>query len=349
MSKLLKLKEWLTVADAARHLSIAFGEDVTEADVLRLALDGRLRLSVYFVNHANAVCGKIVLLDEVAWKLIPRLSGEGVSPLLMGENGLKQGSAWQAPAKLIALLKDVPVEEWPNLMCLPSGLNIDGDRFLELSDSITTLRGVWDLPMIGNEQLDVEHQYQSLTGGPSVTLQGLDGAFVEDRDGRICQLQESFDDNEYCPGSNAALERLKQHIAEHGIEGEEEKSLLNRHKEQREEFLEERRMKPAIGKYYPAGGLPEDAVIVVRTEALRELEQSLLDAQEGKVEAKKIPSDNKLLGTIAALLAAWPKGKQPTGKDLEKAASSVGVAISDDTIRKALDAAREIAPTLPPA
>lgn len=31
------LKEWLTVADAARHLSIVFGEDVTEADVLRLA------------------------------------------------------------------------------------------------------------------------------------------------------------------------------------------------------------------------------------------------------------------------------------------------------------------------
>ena len=44
MQKLLNLKEWLTIADAARHLSILFGEDVSEPDVLRLALDGHLTL-----------------------------------------------------------------------------------------------------------------------------------------------------------------------------------------------------------------------------------------------------------------------------------------------------------------
>ena len=59
-SKLFKLKEWLTVPDAARHLSIVFGEEVSEADVLRLALDGHLKLSVYFVNYAKASCGKVV-------------------------------------------------------------------------------------------------------------------------------------------------------------------------------------------------------------------------------------------------------------------------------------------------
>lgn len=42
MSKLFKLKEWLTMGDAARHLSLAFGENVTEADVFRLALDGHM-------------------------------------------------------------------------------------------------------------------------------------------------------------------------------------------------------------------------------------------------------------------------------------------------------------------
>ena len=40
MSKLLKLKEWLTVADAARHLSILLEAEVNEADVYRLALEG---------------------------------------------------------------------------------------------------------------------------------------------------------------------------------------------------------------------------------------------------------------------------------------------------------------------
>jgi len=55
MSKLFKLKEWLTLADAARHLSIVFGEDVSEADLLQLALDRRLDLSVYFPSYEPAV------------------------------------------------------------------------------------------------------------------------------------------------------------------------------------------------------------------------------------------------------------------------------------------------------
>ena len=58
--KLLKLKDWVTVPDAARHLSILFGEGVTEADVLRFGLDGRLTLSAYFVNPKFGRCGKII-------------------------------------------------------------------------------------------------------------------------------------------------------------------------------------------------------------------------------------------------------------------------------------------------
>jgi hypothetical protein len=278
MGKLFNLKKWLTVADAARHLAIVFGEDVTEADVLRLALDGRLRLSVYFVNHAIALCGKAISLEETDWKLLPSLNGYGMRLQTEGEHSLKQDSIWQAPTKLLALLKDIPTAEWPNWIALPSGLNIDGERFLELSDTVTTLRGVWDLPMIGNERLDIEHKYQNLTDGPAVTLQGMDGAFVEGRDGQICQLQEDYDGNKYQAGSSAALETLKQHIAEHCIEGAEAESLLNRHKEQRKKFLEERRARPAKENYFPAGGLPEDAVIVVRTEALREFERHGNDA-----------------------------------------------------------------------
>ncbi|MFW5397274.1 MAG: hypothetical protein XXXNARYT_003002 [Candidatus Accumulibacter regalis] len=54
MVKLFDIREWLTVVDAARHLSIVFGEAITEADVLRLALDGTLRLSVFFADHVDA-------------------------------------------------------------------------------------------------------------------------------------------------------------------------------------------------------------------------------------------------------------------------------------------------------
>ena len=40
--------------EAARYLSTMFGEEVSEADVLRLALDGHLRLSVLFANGIPA-------------------------------------------------------------------------------------------------------------------------------------------------------------------------------------------------------------------------------------------------------------------------------------------------------
>ncbi|HRH14256.1 MAG TPA: hypothetical protein PK225_07870 [Azonexus sp.] len=243
MGKLFNLKEWLTVADAARHLSIVFGEDVTEADVLRLALDGRLRLSVYFVNHAIGRQAK-----WIPWEEYPELVE--LTEALAKMHGREYVRTTEENQKLV----------------------------LRCGDEVTTLRGVWDLPMIGNEQLDIEHEYQNLTGGPAVTLQGLDGPFVEGRDDQIYQLQENYDENEYQTGSSAALERLNRHIAENNIEGTEAESLLNRHKEQRKEFLEKQRTRPAKENYYPAGGLPKDAVIVVRTEALREFERHGNDA-----------------------------------------------------------------------
>ena len=69
-----------------------------------------------------------------------------------------------------------------------------GSVFLNLEKEVKTIYGVWDLPLLGGERLDVEHLYQQLTDGPKVTLTFLDGAFVEIENDIMCQLQESFDD-----------------------------------------------------------------------------------------------------------------------------------------------------------
>lgn len=338
MGNIFNLKEWLTVADAARHLSIVFGEDVTEADVLRLALDRRLRLSVYFVNHAQARCGNVVHLEQVDWELVPSIKGAGMRVEMAAGYSVEQDNALRASAKLITLLKDIPVAEWPNWVPLPSCLNIDGERFLDLSESITTLRGVWDLPMIGNERLDIEHEYQNLIGGPAVTLQGLNGPFVEGRDGKICQLQESYDENEFHPGSSARLEWLKRQIAENNIEGAEAESLLNQHREEREKFLERRKTRPANENYYPAGGLPDDAVIVVRTEALREFEQSVNGAPSGSEKPIASSERYSLLTIIAALCDYSAIKHQERGAAIQiaKMTDEIGAPVSDDTVRRAL-------------
>jgi hypothetical protein len=54
MNRLFKLKEWLTLDEAAAHISNVLGEPATVPDLFRFALDGHLTLSVDFVNHTKA-------------------------------------------------------------------------------------------------------------------------------------------------------------------------------------------------------------------------------------------------------------------------------------------------------
>lgn len=271
MSKLFKLKMWLTVPDAARHLSIAFGEEVSESDVLRFCLDGHLRLSVQLVNGGYARRRNPVELADIQFDRVQNLDGSGY----------------------IDLPKNGP-------------LRSDELGLFQVSTEVTELEAaVWDLPLVAGERLDVEHKYQMLTGGPEVSSVYLDGALVQSTRGTLFELQEHFSGNKHFDKKD--LKKPFQHP----------------------------------GNFYPAGGLPSDSVLVVRTEALRDFEKSISN------EPTLAVRDESLLAVIAALLAQWPSGKPPSGKDLEKAAQAVGLKISDDTIRKALKAAREIAPTLP--
>lgn len=276
--KLFKLKEWLTVPEAAKHLSTVLGEEVSVADILRIALDGHLKLSVYFVNYAKARCGKVVSYEEVEWYPSDYIS---IDKSLIPDK-----------------FKDKEIKE----IRLMKSLNIDDHRYLNLEDGVTTIRGVWDLSMVGNERLDVEHEYQNLTDGPEVTLQGLDGAFVENEDGVMCQIQESFDQNEYISGSAAQLEKIKEHIASNNIEKEKAKELLSLHKKNREEYLNKREKKNPSDDYYPAGGLPRDSVLVVRVQALIDLQERLSREESEKKKPLDLRGERTYLNIIGALL-----------------------------------------------
>lgn len=267
MSKLFKLKEWLTVPEAAKHLSIVFGEEVTEADVLRLALDGHLKLSVNFVNYAIALCGKMVPIDEAEYREVPSLCGTRTVRLYAGVD-----------------------------------IYTDGQKTHVLKlEELVELSGIYDLPMIGGERLDVEHKYQMLTHGVEVTSVAMDGAFVEGRNEVFYQLQTSIDDNEYCAGSTAQREKLKQHIANNNIEAAEAEKLLSRHIEDRKEFLEEKKSWPLSKCYYPAGGLLDDTVLIVRTHALREFEAAINDTPVKAERPMGVRERNTLLIIIEAL------------------------------------------------
>jgi hypothetical protein len=297
MSKLLKLKEWLTVEETAKRLSITAGEEVTEADVLRLALDGHMTLSVYFVNHARARPGKFVLFSETEWTFMPPL------PSIPAGDPLTAEIVAQYPRHFQQLWHNTPPEQRNNCIPMLKSLATEDNRYINLHEDVLTLTGVWDLPLIGCERIDVEYAYQQLIGGPEVTLEGLEGSFVSQGEDTVCQLQESWEQNPYQKGSLAALERIKETIFEKGISPEKADQLLIKHKEDRVLFLENQAHRPDADRYYPAGGIPRDSVLVVRTVALRKLEEKLL-ADETQLEKPLQPSERKSTEQIIATLAA---------------------------------------------
>lgn len=119
---------------------------------------------------------------------------------------------------------------------------------------------------------------------------------------------------------------------------------------------EETRQLPAAARMnrvqeFIDSSFPDSQVIVFAVEDVLKFERRYA-ASKGELagsidERPQNIRDESLLSVIAALLAQWPSGKLPSGKDLEKAAQSIGLKISDDTIRKALKAAQDIAPSLP--
>ncbi|HEY8160111.1 MAG TPA: hypothetical protein VIF10_15545 [Methylobacter sp.] len=259
-SKLFKLKEWLLLPDAANHLSGVCGEEVTEADILLFALDGHLKLSVNFVNYAEVLCGKVVEYEDVEWEDKP----EDIPDELIKKYNLPV----DANGKLLPRLKS-----W----------RIDDKLFLNLGSEVTTIQGVWDLTMLGREWLEVKRKYQDIIGGPEVIFHHQDqhirlhGVFVKRNEGEMYSVLESFDNIEFKVGSVAQLKKIRQHIVNNNIGEKEAEGLLNRYSEDRKKFVERAASCPQLENYYPANNLPQDSVLVVRTEALREFEQLIAE------------------------------------------------------------------------
>ena len=56
---------------------------------------------------------------------------------------------------------------WTPQVRIPMGVNLGDAQWLNYSSGdVETISGVWDLAMIGAEFLDLEQEWQQLTGGP---------------------------------------------------------------------------------------------------------------------------------------------------------------------------------------
>jgi hypothetical protein len=283
MSKLFKLREWLTVSEAAVHLTNSLKETVSEADIYRLGLEKHLTLSVNFIHHAKAYCGKLVPISE----------------------------AIKVPG--IRLPPEIPPYE------VILGVRYGEDKVIQFKDEIeerktVTLDGVFDLAMIGAERFDCETQFQMLTGGIPVELINMDGTFVKNYD-------------------ESSFYQILEELTPQKIESKPFKSI------------------PAT--YMPANGLPEDSIIVVRTEAIKEFEAKLQTDEKTIVKVLGNRERNTLLKIIGGL-AMDGYGMDIHAPRLDKIAEMVdslatkGVVVDEDTLRKHLKAAAELVPIQKP-
>jgi hypothetical protein len=145
MNKLLKLKKWLTMPEVARHLSTLFGEEVSEADVLRLGLDRRLPLTLIFLNSVYASPCIPVDYQDVEYEDVPSPFGTGTFRNPTG------GAIYYAPS----------------------------GEMLQLQDKVVVLRdGLYQLAGIGGEIHDIEQMYWDLVGVSREETTSLEGVFV---------------------------------------------------------------------------------------------------------------------------------------------------------------------------
>ena len=310
MSKLFKLKKWLTLEETANHISSVLGELVTKADLYRLALDGYLTLSANFVNGAQARLGKRVMINEVKFDLITRgfITGEELDiPIRMPTKG------------------ELRIDDSP-----------DSD-FLLFGDKVSSIRGVWDLTMLGSEAIDIEFYYQQVTSGLEVKLVSLEGVFLE-KDRVVANLQSDFDNNEYQQGSKAAKQKLEQYIASNKLTDDEIKKLRDQYKAERKEYLGDKREFERVPRYYPSGGLDEhDYILVVKTKEVTRFIQSLEDTPP---EAKPLTSKER--NSLLVLLGAVCKhsnielSQRGIATSLVVMTELIGAPLTDDTIRKIL-------------
>jgi hypothetical protein len=245
MSKLYKLKKWLTLQEAVNHISGTLSEPISEADFYRLALDRHITLSVNFVNGAEAYLGKLAEIEDIDFKMALKV--------WLGET------------------REFPIEDL---------IKSYGDKFplFDTDIEVKHIFGVWDLTLLGSEAIDLEYYYQQLTSGLEVTLEGLEGVLVE-QDGVLAKLLTDFDNNEYQKGSKAYCEVVERSIDTQNFSDEEVENIRRGYKEERLKYLDSRKGESQENLYYPSGGLDEhDYVFVIRTLELNRFLRALDDS-----------------------------------------------------------------------
>jgi hypothetical protein len=272
MSKLFSLKKWLTIDETEKYLTMIFGETVSRTDIMRLVLDEQLTLSANLINGAYAIQGEVVGIDAADSFMSNDFTIGGITYHRMMNEMLGD------IRKVEGI--DMPPESQPYRTITANEIR-DGEFFNRREFS--HIYGVWDLVMSGENEHNIEYEYQYLTNGPEATMMSIDGIYLEKPDGTTCNLQVSFDENEYQTGSQAHLDSVDLLINSGDLSTSKVTKLRAETDAARSKYLSDKNNRKKEHDYHPASVLPADAVLVIRTGAIQELINRLDCAEDGEI------------------------------------------------------------------
>lgn len=183
MEKLYKLKKWLTISETASRLSIELGEKITNADVLQLAVDERLKVSVYFPHNWTGKTCDLTTDENIVIQNKKEIIGFDGYPFIYSEYE-----------------------------------KCSETEYIKIDDDVREFRaGVWELKLIGNEKIDLEWQLKQEHGLPVVDVFNLGGFYVKNKDGIVIERQTTLSPDEYLKLQKEIRNDTKKQLAKSDI------------------------------------------------------------------------------------------------------------------------------------
>lgn len=290
-SKILKVKKWIDLNEAAERLSLSFEENINALDLMELSLDEEIVLSIKFPRN------KLFYIREVEERQC-KYSEDLEEHFKFHLFAYKKENASKQEIKIMhdAFINDhfqryvqaakkngadeiqLSYDYFMNRLMLVKWVNT--------GDIETMEEFVYELPFIGAEKLYVEKLVEINNKRHPGTLTSLDSVFLRSKSGKYYILNEKFRDE-----------------CESVEEPESIENILKKNKY----------------TYFPAGELPEDAIVGMAPIDLAEFERKL------SCSDKDLSSDQVVALLGAVLKEVTTKAKKWTQDDLASSIDEKGI------------------------
>lgn len=272
-SKLLKVKKWVDLNEAAIRLSIALDEPVNTLDLMELALEGELVLSVKFPFDKKYIARRMYKEHTPMGVRLKKLFK--FECFFCHGNNLNEDEYLEEERKYI-------YQHYENFLASEVGSDLSEEQksFTYYCENIKMVEwgygeigylkeNIYELSMLGAESIDVMWLIQQNREREMEELTNLDGVILRGSDGELYNLQEKFDDE--------IIRDMKSDSS-----SETKNNILDKFK------LNERH-------YFPAGGLPVGCEL-----GMSPVNMSLFERKLSEDESK-IP-EQLVLTTLGAAL-----------------------------------------------